>query len=241
MTQPLSSHGTLLKMGDGIGTLGTPTLVGAGLDDLTLDAAALYRGARTDTYRVYIDSVGANDTFKWSRDDGVTWEAEGVPIAGAATAMELEFYILIEFAAITGHTLDDYWTITAAPAFTAIAELVDSAGPSFEQAIHEAPSQATTWVKKVAGMMKAKEATFDINLIPKDATHDKTTGLLSLLGLQYTTAWQLLYNDAGAGTASHWVFDAYLAGYDPDQPVDGILKASVTLGIDGEPVFTEGT
>ena len=122
-----------------------------------------------------------------------------------------------------------------------IAELVDSAGPSIEQAIHEAPSQDTVWVKKVAGMMKAKEVTLDINLIPKDATHDGATGLLSLLGLQQVTGWQILYNDAGAGTASKWEFDAYLSGYDPDQPVDGILKASITLSVNGEPVFTEGT
>ena len=125
--------------------------------------------------------------------------------------------------------------------YTAVAELVDSAGPSIEQTIHDAPSQATTWMKKVAGMMKAKETTFDINLIPKDATHDKTTGLLSLLGLMQVTGWQILYNDAGAGTASKWEFDAYLSGYDPDNPVDGILKASVTLTINGEPTFTEGT
>ena len=228
-------------MGDGIGTVGSPTLVGTGLDDLTMDAASVYRGAESDTYRVYIDSVGTTDTYKWSRDDGVTWEAEEVPIAGAATAMELEFGLLIEFAAITGHTETEYWTITVAPAFTAVAELVDSAGPSFEQTITDAPSQADTWVKKVAGMMKAKETTFDINLIPKDATHDKTTGLLSLLGLLYTTAWQLLYNDAGAGTVSEWVFDAFLVAYDPDNPVDGVLKASITLGINGEPAFTEGS
>ena len=102
--------------------LGTPTLVGSGLDDLSLDAAAVYRGAKSCTYRVHIDSVGTTDTFKWSRDDGVTWEAVEVPIAGAATAMELELGILIEFAAITGHTLDDYWTITATPVI-ALAEL----------------------------------------------------------------------------------------------------------------------
>ena len=102
--------------------LGTPTLVGSGLDDLTLDAAAVYRGAKACTYRVYIDTVGATDTYKWSRDDGATWAAEEIPIAGAATTMELELGILIEFAAITGHTLNDYWTITATPVI-ALAEL----------------------------------------------------------------------------------------------------------------------
>jgi len=125
--------------------------------------------------------------------------------------------------------------------YTTVAELVDSAGPSVEQAIHDAPSQAVTWMKKVAGMMTAKDASFDVNLIPKDPTHDGSTGLISLLGSQQVTGWQLLYNDAGAGTASKWEFDAFLSAFDPDNPVDGILKASITLSINGEPVFTKGT
>lgn len=241
MTQPLSSHGTLIKMGDGVGTVGVPTLVGSGLDDLTMDGASVYRGARSDTYRVEIDLADTVDTFKWSRDDGVTFEGENIPIAGAATAMELDLGLLIEFAAITGHTLGDYWTITVAPAFTTVAEIVDSGGPSFEQATHDAPSQGTSWMKKVAGLVTAGELTFDVNLIPKNATHDSATGLLSLLGLQYTTAWALIYNDAGAGTASQWVLDAYLTGFTQDTPVDGILAASVTLTINDEPTFTKGT
>lgn len=240
MTQPLSSHGTLLKMGDGIGTTGTPTLVGSGLDDLTMDAASIYQGHLAETYRVHIDGTGTTDTFKWSRDDGVTWEAENVPIAGAAAAMQLELGLLIEFAAITGHTLDDYWTIAVAPVFTAVAEVVDSAGPGIEQATHDAPSQTTDWMKRVAGITSAGDYTFDVNFIPKDATHDGTTGLLALLGLQFTTAWQLVYNDAGAGTASYWVFSGYLVTFGEDIPVDGILKSSATIKINGEPKFVKG-
>lgn len=241
MTQPLSSHGTILKMGDGVGTVGTPTLVGSGLDDLTMDAASVFQGHLSETYRVEIDLADTVDTFKWSNDDGVTWQAENIPIAGAATAMQLELGLLIEFAAITGHTLGDYWTITTAPVFTAVAEVVDSAGPGIEQATHDAPSQETTWMKRVAGIVSAGDYTFDVNFIPKDATHDDSTGLVSLLGLQYTTAWQLVYNDAAAGTSSDWVFSGYLVTFGEDIPVDGILKSSVTVKINGEPKFNKGT
>jgi len=241
MTQPLSSHGTLLKMGDGIGVTGVPTLVGAGIDDLTMDAASVYQGHRTAAYWVEIDLADTVDTFKWSRDGGVTWEAENVPIAGAATAMELELGLLIEFAAITGHTLGDYWTIAVNPVFTTLAELVDSAGPGIEQATHDAPSQDITWMKRVAGLVSAGDYTFDVNFIPKDATHDGTTGLISLIGLQYTTAWQLFYNDADGGTESQWVMSAYLVTFGEDIPVDGILKSSVTLKINGQPDFIKGS
>jgi hypothetical protein len=228
-------------MGDGAGSLGTPSFTGTGTDDMSLDAAAVYQGHKDTTYRVEIDGTGTPDTFKWSRDGGVTWEAEGVPIAGAATAMELELGILIEFAATTGHTSGDYWDFTAAPVYTTIAEVVDASGPSIEQATHDAPSQDITWMKRVAGLVTPGELSFDINLIPKDATHDDSTGLMSLIGLQYTTAMQLVYNDAGAGTASNWAFDAYVTSFNQDVPVDGILKASVTFQINGEPTFTKGT
>lgn len=241
MTQPLSSHGTLIKMGDGVGNQTAWVLTGTGLDDFTYDAASVYQGGPTRVYRVEIDATGTPDTFRWSRDDGVTWEAEGVPIAGAASAMELDLGILVEFAATTGHTLNDYWTSTNSGVFTTVAEIVDSAGPSFEQATHDAPSQDITWMKKVAGLVTAGELTFDVNFIPKDATHDDSTGLLSLIGLQYTTGWQLVYNDAGAGTASSWALDAYCVGFNQDVPVDGILKSSMTLQLNGEPVFTKGT
>jgi hypothetical protein len=96
-------------------------------------------------------------------------------------------------------------------------------------------------MKRVAGIVSAGDFTFDVNFIPKDATHNGTTGLVSLLGLQQVTGWKLLYNDAGAGTASYWTFDAFLVTFGEDIPVDGILKSSVTLKINGQPILTKGT
>jgi hypothetical protein len=125
--------------------------------------------------------------------------------------------------------------------YTTVAEIVDIGGPSIEQAVHDAPSQDITWMKKVAGIVSAGECSLLVNFIPKDSTHDGTTGLVSLLGLQQVTGWQLLFNDAGAGTASKWEFDAYMTGFDQDAPVDGILQANVTLSINGQPTFTKGT
>jgi hypothetical protein len=96
-------------------------------------------------------------------------------------------------------------------------------------------------MKKVAGIVTAGQLTFGCNFIPKDATHDDSTGLLSIIGLQYTTAWKVTYNDAGAGTASDWQFSAYLVGFEEDIPVDGILMSTITLEINEEPAFTQGT
>ena len=51
------------------------------------------------------------DTFKWSDDDGSTWEATGVSITG--TAQLLNNGVTITFTDLVGHTLADYWEFTA--------------------------------------------------------------------------------------------------------------------------------
>jgi hypothetical protein len=229
-------------MGDGAGTTGTVAHTGTGLDDMTLTAANTYTGHLDATWRVECDGTGTPDTFRWSKDGGTTWQSpETVAIAGAGTSMILEDGIAIEFAATTGHTATDYWEFTVAADFTSIAEVVDISGPSFSQSTFDAPSQGTTWMKRVAGIVTGGEVAFDINMIPKNATHDDTTGLLSLLGNLDDTAFAVVFNDAGGGTKSAWRFSGYMVGFEHEEPVDGILKASCTIQLNGEPTFLQGT
>ena len=96
-------------------------------------------------------------------------------------------------------------------------------------------------MKKVPGMMNAGELTLAINLIPKDPTHDGSTGFIALLGLNYTTGFALVYPDAGVGTESQWYLDGHVSGWGGDSPVDGILASNITISLDGKPVFVEGT
>lgn len=82
---------------------------GAGLNDLSWGSA--YAGAASAYFEVVIDGVGTGtggvDTFKW-RQDGGAWTEE-VDITGAAQA--LADGQSITFAATTGHTAADQWTI----------------------------------------------------------------------------------------------------------------------------------
>jgi hypothetical protein len=242
MTQPLSAHGTLLQLGDGDGTIGSVTQTGSGLDDMTVSSPeSAYTGHLDYTFRVEIDGTGTPDTFKWSVDGGVTWEEELVEIPGAATPYLLQDGVYIEFAATTGHTSTDYWEFDVSVDLTSIAEVVDISGPSFSQSTFDAPSQDTTWMKRVAGIVTAGEISFEINMIPKNATHDDATGLLSLLGALDDHAFALVFNDAGTGTKSQWRFSGYMVGFEHEEPVDGILKASCTIQINGEPTFIKGS
>jgi len=87
--------------------VGTATLVGAGLDDLT--AGGTYEGDVDRTIWVRIDGTGTPDTFEWSEDAGVTWNSTDIPMT--TDTMYLSYGITLTWAASTGHTDTDYWTI----------------------------------------------------------------------------------------------------------------------------------
>jgi len=99
--------------GDTIGAANT-TFSGTGLDDFYFSNH--YEGTTTTTYYLRIDGVGTGtggvDTFEWSKDNFATTEATGV---------DLDFEVLLDnnicahFEALTGHTLNDTWSGTAAP------------------------------------------------------------------------------------------------------------------------------
>lgn len=89
------------------GKIESPSFNGTGINDIT--TAGTYVGGTNRTYVVKIDSVGATDTFKWSNDGGSTYPHTAISMTGSL--QDLEYGIRINFKAITGHTLNDEWTI----------------------------------------------------------------------------------------------------------------------------------
>jgi len=89
--------------------IGAVTHAGSGLDDMSA-GGELDSGVGRKAYLVEIDLADTTDTFRWSYDDGESWEAEDVAITGAE--QELENGVTITFAATTGHTLGDQWSFS---------------------------------------------------------------------------------------------------------------------------------
>ena len=87
-------------------TIGTPVFNGSGLDDLTV--GTVFTHTEIVTFVIQIDATGTPDTFKWMRTGG-SWTT-GVAITGSAQTLEYEF--TITFAATTGHTLTDQWSVS---------------------------------------------------------------------------------------------------------------------------------
>jgi hypothetical protein len=104
-----------------VGEILPPTIVGKAaaipwnmvLNDLS--SGGTYTGTETEppyvNYRVEIDGTNP-DTFKWSDDNGLTWQAGTVAIT-AGTAQTLNNGVSITFGADTGHASGDYWIFTA--------------------------------------------------------------------------------------------------------------------------------
>jgi hypothetical protein len=104
-----------------VGEIAPPKIVGKpaavpwnmALNDLS--SGGTYIGTQTEPpyvqYRVEIDGTGA-DTFRWSDDNGSTWQASGVTIT-SGSAQTLNNGVTVTFGADTGHTAGHYWNFTA--------------------------------------------------------------------------------------------------------------------------------
>jgi len=100
-------EGVFFKIQNASSVIDDPVFHGTGIDDLTVHGK--YIGDLSRVYRVKIDSVGATDTFTWSEDDGVTWQASNVAIT--MLKQKLSNGVSVSFNSKTGHTLGDYWSI----------------------------------------------------------------------------------------------------------------------------------
>lgn len=76
----------------------------------TMTSGGSYTGGTFPNYHIVIDGEGTPDTFKWS-DNGVTFNATGVAITGAAQA--LSNGITVTFGATTGHKIGDQWNFSS--------------------------------------------------------------------------------------------------------------------------------
>lgn len=83
---------------------------GTGLDDATSNSGnGVWGGTKDSVFTIEISVAGGTDSFKWKKDSGAF--SGDIAITGAAQA--LSDGVTITFAATTGHTLTDQWTIDA--------------------------------------------------------------------------------------------------------------------------------
>lgn len=124
----------------------------------------------------------------------------------------------------------------APESFSAIAEVADIGGPSFELGTEESTHHQSTdgWREFVPTLLDGGEVEFELNFLPADASQGYSGGLLDDMVNRVLRNFQLVFPDVATTT---WAFGAYVTGFEPDAPVEGKLSASVTLKISGKPTL----
>lgn len=120
----------------------------------------------------------------------------------------------------------------------AIASVQNFGGPGLAMDTEDVTTHDSTgaFEEVVGTILRTGELTVDIVYDPVADTHDATatTGLAYALANKLRRQFTLTFPDAGT---TEWTFDGYCTGYEPSEPHDGALTATVTLKIDGVPTL----
>lgn len=120
--------------------------------------------------------------------------------------------------------------------FAAIAEVVGITPPQavaddVEVTHLSSPNRTKEFIQ---GMIDAGEASFSINWLPSDSTHDELTGLLANQISGAVKNWQVVLPNA----LLTWTFPGYVKSFEPDEITAGDkLGASVTIKVTGASTY----
>ena len=120
--------------------------------------------------------------------------------------------------------------------FTTIAEVLDISGPGLSQETEEVTNHSSTagWDEHIGTILRGGEVSFDVNFIPTENTQDAGAGLINDMENRTRRNFRIVFPDSGATT---WNFAALVTAFEPSAPVQGALRASVSLLITGQPTL----
>jgi len=125
-------------------------------------------------------------------------------------------------------------------AYSTIAQVKDINGPNITRGVtdvtcHDSPDQG--YREKLPGLPDAGQVTFDLEWDPNDSMHIQGagTGLLGDFEQDGCTlaAWQMTL--PGCGGSPIWTFDGFVVAASGVTPVEGSLRQSLTVEINGKP------
>jgi hypothetical protein len=92
--------------------------------------------------------------------------------------------------------------------------------------------QTTAFEEVVSTVLRSGELSLDIVYDPAETTHNATAGLLKWLDDKTRVYFDLTFM-----STYNWIFNGYVTGFEPSEPHDGALTASVTIKLDGAPTL----
>lgn len=120
--------------------------------------------------------------------------------------------------------------------FTTIAEVTNFTGPNETSPNIDVSNFDSAAREFIAGLKDGGEVTFEVNFIGSNAQQQSLRAAQSARTLKN---FKILLNDAALDADKTTIsFSANVTGFSLTASVDAAVKASVTLKVSGEPVFT---
>lgn len=116
---------------------------------------------------------------------------------------------------------------------TSIAQVSAISGPGLSLDTEDVTSHDSEdgWEEVVGTILRSGEISLDLVFDPAEATH---VALWTDMESREANTYSLVFPDDANTT---WAFSALVTGFEPDEPHDGALTASVTLKITGKPTL----
>jgi len=121
--------------------------------------------------------------------------------------------------------------------FTSVAEVVSITPPSFsrESVDFTHMTSADDYMEFKAGMKDGGEVSFEGRWLPDNATHDDSTGVMSLFEAGSVDNWKVTFPDG-----SDITFAGFITAFQPSiGRVNDPVNMSVTLKVSGKPALTQ--
>ena len=98
-------------------------------------------------------------------------------------------------------------------------------------------STGTPWRQKIITLLDAGKVQAKIFYVPKDGSHDDSTGLLSLLTNRTLTHFRIHFPDATYPAGTKFTFYGYVSNFSINAPVAGVEEGTLTIEITGQPTL----
>jgi predicted secreted protein len=122
--------------------------------------------------------------------------------------------------------------MASSPTFTDAANVQDISGPGMSIAeINVTAHDSTDGFKEyIGGVGDGGTITFDLNWDPGEASH---AAMLAVFYAKSVVDWTITLSDGSIVD-----FSGLISGWEPSNPVEGKITASVTIRTSGKPAFT---
>lgn len=138
--------------------------------------------------------------------------------------------------AISGHGSLISFQSSPGGAWTEVAELGDLTPPQLSRNTFDVTNQNDDIDAYIAGVLRRSEVTFPISLLLNDTSHDEAVGLQSLIIANTRTGFKFSFPDG-----TNWIFSGMVSQFAPTNPVDGPLRANVTVRPSGPMILRDGS